>query len=162
MLAQGRRANNMRTKEDKGPMLMSTGPRSAIPIAGKWLAQRATPLRNLLRDHAPRRQVGLHRRPCWKACGVAPRGPAADKALGEVSPRDVEMAKYAAKLAGGEQARDGLSKSVEDALLGVMHGTTMGVGTHWPHIGAVIGRRRDFQHGRRRAAMHRVFARLAR
>src|SRR6516164_3632436 len=104
MLAQGRRANNMRTKEGKGPMPMSTGPRSVTPAAGKRLAQRATLLRNLLRDHAPRRQVGLHRGPCWKARGVPPRGPAADKALGEVSPRHVEMAKYATKLAGGEQA----------------------------------------------------------
>ena len=127
MLAQGRRANNMRTD-------------------CREMVGAATPLRNLLRDHAPRRQLSLHRRPCWKARGVAPRGPATNKALGEVSPRHVEMAKYAAKLAGGEQARDGLPKSVEDALLGVMHGTTMGVGAHWPNLGAVVGRRRDFQH----------------
>src|SRR5690349_17374082 len=119
-------------------------------------------LRNLLRDHTTRRQVGLHRRPCWKTRGVVPRGPAADKALGKVSPRYVEIAKYATKHAGGEQVRDGLPNSVEDTLLGVVHETTMRVGAHWTNLVTVVGRRRDFQHGCRRPAMHRVFAYLAR
>jgi hypothetical protein len=40
MLAQGRRANNKRTKEGKGPMLMSTGPRSVIPMPGNgWRSE---------------------------------------------------------------------------------------------------------------------------
>src|SRR5690349_11501505 len=135
-----------------------SGARLEIRGIGTRPAPRAWPLSNLLCDHVARRHVGLHRRPWWKTGRIVPRGPAADKALGKVAARHVEIPKYATKLAGGEQAWDGLPKRVEDTLLGVVHGPTVRVGAHWPNLGAVVGRRCDLQHGCRRPAMHRVFA----
>src|ERR1700736_1488319 len=106
-------------------------------MAGKCLARRANPLRGLFRDHAPLRKGDLHRLPCRKTRGVAPSGPAADKALGEAAPRHVEMAKYTTKLAGREQTGDGLPKNIEDALLGAVHSLAMGVGGYRQHLGTV-------------------------
>ena len=63
---------------------------------------------------------------------------------------------------GGEEARDRLAERAQNALLAIMHRAAVGIGADGPDLRAVVGRRRDFQHGCRRPSVHGVFAEIAR
>ena len=77
-------------------------------------------------------------------------------------PGDVEMAKDAAELAGGEQPGNRAPECVQNALARIVHRSAVGIGADGPDFRAVEGRRGDFQHRRRRPSMQAIFAAIAR